>query len=155
MKSDGVLRLFLNFQDKSTGFSKALAQSRLGDLRRLLSGRRGVGATGGGKQCCYHQLKRPPVNVPHATAWSVHTWAHTHTYTHVYARVHSPGAEARTASHIRWVDSRSVPPAGSSLPPRENSRDQKAEPGQPTQSDQHWPVKAAGWNQKAESSTFK
>lgn len=66
---------------------------------------------------CHYQLKRPPIKVSLATH-GARACTHTHTHLHVYTCVYFPqGVKPRRASHIRWMNSRSVLPAVCSLPP--------------------------------------
>lgn len=67
------------------------------------------------KRCCHYQLKRPPTDVRPPPP---------PTHLHVYGCLHFPqGLRSRQASHMRWMNSRSVLPAVCSLPPKESSRD--------------------------------
>lgn len=56
-----------------------------------------------------------------------HTRVHTHILAHACMCTLPPGAEVKMASHIRWMNSRSVLPAVCSLPPKESSRDSDGE----------------------------
>lgn len=94
------------------------------DLGWPLWGRRGTDATR--ENDAVTTNSKGHLSICHIPPPGVHmrVRAHVHARTQVYACVHFPqGLSAGQASHIRWMNSRSVLLAVCSLPPKESSRD--------------------------------